>query len=974
MRILPDLQTAWWNGTVRRQLIWGVALVHAVMMSLFVYDLSLRQRDFLIESQTSQAVSLAQNLSLISATPLLSSDLSGLQELTMAIGAYPGVVHVMVLLPNGKIMAHGQSELRGQFLADFADIAISNDPKPQLLAHSQALADVVMPVLVNQDRIGWVRVGVSQSATANKLAAITQSGLLYTLLAIVVGVLLAWALASRLTRRLTALAKVADDVSIGKSQVRAWVTGRDEVSHLARAFNVMLDALGAQWQKEADLKDALKAEKELAQVTLASIGDAVITVDAQGLVTVMNEAAQNLTGRPLSQVLHTMVNDFLEFKDSATQDRLPSPVVQVLATGVAAQSGRHTVLLTHQGSLVPVDSLATPIFAENGCLMGCVLVLRDVSEREMVQERLQWQAGHDALTGLPNRVLLADRFERALEKSNRDNTQLAVCLLDLDKFKPVNDTYGHATGDALLVELTARLNQELRAVDTLTRLGGDEFVILLEDLADAVDLTGLLDRILQTLAEPFEINGQRIEITGSLGLTVYPSDNSDPDTLLRHADQAMYVAKQTGRDRYHRFDVLQDLELASVHQTLARVKQAIVDDELRLYYQPKVNLRNGVVEGFEALLRWQHPQDGMIPPLSFLPLVEQSDVIVDIGEWVITQALAQLAQWQQMGEVWPVSVNIAARHFQREDFFGRLQHLLARYPQVSPALLEFEVLESVALGDVGAMNALMANCRALGIRFSLDDFGTGYSSLSYLKRIPVHTLKIDQSFVRDMIDDVDDRALVESIIHIASLFKLSVIAEGVETQDQGVLLLRLGCDVVQGYGIARPMPAEQVLAWATQFQLDPQWCLWGSVKWELGDLPLLMAQRDHGAWIEDMLLAVAQSRPSNFLQARVQDPHLCHLGHWFDGQGQQRYGGLPEFVALTPVHKQMHALAVEILRLHAAGELDAVDRLCAELLASKDEWLKRLTCLQQAVLAEMTSPPILSHSTFAAYSPPSLEQ
>lgn len=489
-----------------------------------------------------------------------------------------------------------------------------------------------------------------------------------------------------------------------------------------------------------------------------------------------------------------------------------------------------------------------------------------------------------------------------------------------------------------------------------------------------MDLTGLLDRILQTLAEPFEINGQRIEITGSLGLTVYPSDNSDPDTLLRHADQAMYVAKQTGRDRYHRFDVLQDLELASVHQTLARVKQAIVDDELRLYYQPKVNLRNGVVEGFEALLRWQHPQDGMIPPLSFLPLVEQSDVIVDIGEWVITQALAQLAQWQQMGEVWPVSVNIAARHFQREDFFGRLQHLLARYPQVSPALLEFEVLESVALGDVGAMNALMANCRALGIRFSLDDFGTGYSSLSYLKRIPVHTLKIDQSFVRDMIDDVDDRALVESIIHIASLFKLSVIAEGVETQDQGVLLLRLGCDVVQGYGIARPMPAEQVLAWATQFQLDPQWCLWGSVKWELGDLPLLMAQRDHGAWIEDMLLAVAQSRPLNFLQARVQDPHLCHLGHWFDGQGQQRYGGLPEFVALTPVHKQMHALAVEILRLHAAGELDAMDRLCAELLASKDEWLKRLTRLQQVVLAEMTSPPILSPSTFAAHSPPSLEQ
>ncbi|MDD2880008.1 MAG: EAL domain-containing protein [Rhodoferax sp.] len=834
MRDHPVRLPGWLSGTVRRQLIWGVALVHAVMMSLFVYDLSLRQRDFLIESQTSQAISLAQNLSLISATPLLSSDLSGLQELTMAISAYPGVTHVMVVLPSGKIVAHGQPGLRGQFLADADRFAVAVDPSPQLLVRSSTLADVVVPVLVQRDRIGWVRVGVSQSATATRLAAITQSGLLYTLLAIAVGVVLAWLLASRLTRRLTALAKVADEVSTGKSQVRAMAGGSDEVSHLARAFNIMLDALGVQRQTERDLKDALQAEKELAQVTLASIGDAVITTDARGLVSFMNEVAQHLTGWPLTQVLGKPVAGFLVFKDSATQVRLTNPVMQVLASGVAAQSSTHTVLVKPQGSLVSVESLATPIFSERGPVLGhvlgCVLVLRDVSERDQVQERLQWQASHDALTGLPNRVLLADRFERALEKSRRDSTQLAVCLLDLDKFKPVNDTYGHSVGDALLVALTARLNQELRAVDTLTRLGGDEFVILLEDLADDVDLTKLLARILQTLSEPFELQGHHIAITGSLGFTVFPADGSDPDTLLRHADQAMYVAKQTGRNRYHRFDVLQDIQQESVQQTLARVSQAIVDNELLLYYQPKVNLRTGDVVGFEALLRWQHPQDGMIPPLSFLPLVEQSDVIVAIGEWVIEQALKQLALWQQQGQTWPVSVNIAARHFQQEDFLPRLQILLACYPQVSASLLEFEILESVALGDVGAMKTLIANCRALGIDFSLDDFGTGYSSLSYLKRIPVQTLKIDQSFVRDMLEDADDRALVESIIHIASLFKLHVIAEGVETQDQGGLLLRLGCDVVQGYGIARPMPAEQVFAWASAFVTDPQWRQWAGVQ------------------------------------------------------------------------------------------------------------------------------------------------
>lgn len=954
MKLLPGQWPAWLSGTVRRQLIWGVALVHAVMMSLFVYDLSLRQRDFLIESQASQAVSLAQNLSLISATPLLSSDLAGLQELTTAISAYPGVVHAMVLLPSGKIVAHGQRELRGQFLADFDRFGKVVDPQPKLLLRSEAMADVVMPVSVNQDRIGWVRVGVSQSATATKLAAITQSGLLYTLLAIVVGVVLASLLANRLTRRLTALARVADDVSAGGLQVRAVESGRDEVSHLARAFNVMLNALEVQWRKEENLKAALQVEKELAQVTLASIGDAVITVDAQGLVTFMNEAAQNLTGWPLGQVLHTPGADFLVFKDSATQDRLSNPVTRVLASGVAVQSGTHTVMVTRQGSLVSVETLASPIFGDHDCILGCVLVLRDVSEREMVQERLQWQAGHDALTGLPNRVLLTDRFERALEKSNRDNTQLAVCLLDLDKFKPVNDTYGHAVGDALLVGLTARLNQELRAVDTLTRLGGDEFVILLEDLADAVDLTGLLDRILQTLAEPFEINGHHIEITGSLGLTVFPTDESDPDTLLRHADQAMYVAKQTGRNRYHRFDVLQDLQQASEHQTLERVKQAIEDDELLLYYQPKVNLRSGVVQGFEALLRWQHPQDGMIPPLSFLPLVEQSDVIVDIGEWVIAQALAQLAQWQIAGAAWPVSVNIAARHFQREDFFARLQSLLAGYPQVSPALLEFEILESVALGDVGAMNALMANCRALGIRFSLDDFGTGYSSLSYLKRIPVQTLKIDQSFVRDMLDDVDDLALVESIIHIASLFKLSVIAEGVETQEQGVLLMRLGCDVVQGYGIARPMPASHVFDWATQFRPDRQWSLWADVKWKLSDLPLLMAQQDHVAWVK-RVVSMAQGAPLGLPQAQLPDPHQCGFGHWFDGPGQQRYGDMPEFQAICQVHLQVHVLGSEIMQLHAAGELAAAAELCASLLACKDQLLLLLDDLQQAALMKITS-------------------
>jgi diguanylate cyclase (GGDEF)-like protein len=483
----------------------------------------------------------------------------------------------------------------------------------------------------------------------------------------------------------------------------------------------------------------------------------------------------------------------------------------------------HGALLTNNSLAIPVESLASPIFSMGGELIGSVLVARDVSEKYKVQDRLQWQAGHDALTGLPNRALLADRFDRALDKAKRNATQLVVCLLDLDHFKPINDAYGHDIGDKLLVEVVTRLNQQMRDVDTLSRLGGDEFVILLEDLENIDDVDRLMQRILNILAEPFCIEDRILNVSASIGLSVFPSDNSDPDTLLRHADQAMYVAKQTGRNRYHLFDLRQDFERESMHQTVQRVRQAIINNELLLHFQPKVNLRSGSIAGFEALLRWQHPQDGMIPPLSFLPAVEQSDVIVEIGEWVIEQALHQIKRWRLEGQDWPISVNIAARHFQKADFLDRLVNILSRHSDVSAAHLEFEILESVALGDVQALNALIASCRNLGIQFSLDDFGTGYSSLSYLKRIPVQTLKIDQSFVRDMLKDPDDMALVESIINIAKLFRLHVVAEGVESQQQGLLLQSLGCNTVQGYGIARPMPASQCVNWASRYLTGERW-------------------------------------------------------------------------------------------------------------------------------------------------------
>jgi len=352
----------------------------------------------------------------------------------------------------------------------------------------------------------------------------------------------------------------------------------------------------------------------------------------------------------------------------------------------------------------------------------------------------------------------------------------------------------------------------------------------------------------------------------------------------------------------------------------------------------------------EALLRWQHPQDGLIPPLDFLPLAEQTDLIVDIGEWLIEQALRQMEQWQATGAVWPVSVNIAAHHFQREDFAARLAQLLARHPAVAPALLEIEILESVALHDLQRASDRIAACQRLGVGFALDDFGTGYSSLSYLKHLPVGTLKIDQSFVRDMLDDNQDITIVEAVIGLAQLFNRSVIAEGVESAEHGVLLMRLGCDEAQGYGIARPMPASQVADWARLYRPDPDWALWADVRWEISNLPLLVAQHDHLQWVKRVTLAV-ENAPLGLSAAELKSHHQCRFGHWYYGHGQATYGHLPEFTAIEPVHVRVHETGAEIIRLRDTGEVGRARELCSTLLGLKDQILMLTHALQVAVLS-----------------------
>ena len=472
--------------------------------------------------------------------------------------------------------------------------------------------------------------------------------------------------------------------------------------------------------------------------------------------------------------------------------------------------------LRKDGTLYWVESTIVATNDSEANVQKYVSIRFDVTEKRKLMEVLQWRADHDVLTGLPNRSLLYYRFKQSAAIAHRNHSSLAVCVLDLDGFKLINDRYGHAIGDRLLVEVSNRLKKIIRGEDTVARLGGDEFVILL-GLLHVNELEMAMQRILTSLSLAYTIDGIELNISASIGVTLYPKDDADIDSLLRHADQAMYRAKLRGRDCFHLFNMLLDNEARTAFETVVLVSKALHDGELCLHYQPKINLSSGTVIGYEALLRWQHPQEGMIYPQNFLPFVEQTNLIVDIGNWVIEQALTQISHWAEVGKTWSVAVNIAALHFQREDFVETLKNLLSRFPNSAPQMLDIEIVESVMLENIPLVVKNINECKKLGITFSLDDFGTGYSSLSYLKQLETNSIKIDQSFIRGILYDKNSLLLTIAIIGLAKSFNREIIAEGVETVEQAKLLMRLGCDSAQGYGFAKPMPVEAVIDWANEF-------------------------------------------------------------------------------------------------------------------------------------------------------------
>ena len=558
-------------------------------------------------------------------------------------------------------------------------------------------------------------------------------------------------------------------------------------------------------------EDALYVEKDRALVTLNSIGDAVLCTDIAGNVTYLNLVAETMTGWSREQAEGKPLAEVFRIIDGSTRQTAQDPMEMAVKQNQAVGLTANCVLIRRDGVETAIEDSAAPIHDRAGSIIGAVIVFRDVSAARAMSLRMTRAAEHDLVTDLPNRLLLKDRISQAIALARRQKRQAAVLFLDLDQFKHINDSLGHAVGDELLKSVSQRLVTGLRASDTVSRVGGDEFVVLLSDINGPEDANTCAEKILFLLAAPHSVGVQvlHLHINGSIGISVYPQDGESADILIQNADTAMYHAKKNGRNNFQFFN--EDMNLKAVeHQFLeSSLRRALERQEFLLHYQPKVNLDTGKITGGEALIRWQHPDRGLVPPSQFIPVAEDCALIIQIGRWVMREACRQTRSWQDAGlPPLPISVNVSAIEFRDKGFIQGVRTILSE-TGLAAEYLELELTEGVLMKDAGSTSTVLEELKKMGVRLAVDDFGTGYSSLSYLQQFPIDVLKIDQSFVRQITGDKDHPTIAAAIIDMGKNLKHLVIAEGIETQEQKAYLQHHHCTEGQGYLFSRPVDACQ---------------------------------------------------------------------------------------------------------------------------------------------------------------------
>ena len=557
------------------------------------------------------------------------------------------------------------------------------------------------------------------------------------------------------------------------------------------------------------LQDALFEEKERARVTLNCIGDAVACTDAGGNITYLNATAEALTGWSLDEALGKAATEILRILDAATREVIPNPMKVELGQKQSLHLPPNSLLLRRDGFETPIEDSVAPIHDIDGRPTGTVIVFRDVSTTRAMELQMAHSAQHDFLTGLPNRMLIADRILQTIALAPRHEKKAAVLFLDLDGFKHINDSLGHAVGDMLLQSVAARLVSCVRAADTVSRQGGDEFVVLLSQMEQSEDGAITARRMLQEVAKVHNIAGHDLHITTSIGVSVFPDDGEDAETLIKNADTAMYLAKENGRQGYQFFKPAMNVRAVERQSIEEKLRRALERNEFEIHYQPKISLGTGQITGAEALLRWTHPVLGSVSPGRFIPVAEDCGVIMSIGNWVLREACKQARAWVAAGlPITTMAVNISAIEFRCDTFLDGVFEILDETGLPS-SLLELELTESVLMKNAGSTAAILQSLKERGVQLAVDDFGTGYSSLSYLRKFPIDALKIDQSFVRQITNSSEEPTIVAAVISMGRSLKLRVVAEGVETEKELAFLHRNLCDEAQGYLFSRPVPPKQ---------------------------------------------------------------------------------------------------------------------------------------------------------------------
>jgi diguanylate cyclase (GGDEF)-like protein/PAS domain S-box-containing protein len=557
------------------------------------------------------------------------------------------------------------------------------------------------------------------------------------------------------------------------------------------------------------MQEELFEEKERAQVTLNSIGDAVICTDISGNITFLNLVAVRMTGwsrdeaagRPMAEVFHVL--------DATSRKTTPNPMEMAVRQNRTMHLPSNCILIQRDGGEIPIEDSIAPIHDREGRVTGVVIVFRDVSSGQTMALQLAYSAHHDFLTGLPNRKLLNDRVSQAILTATRYMNKVAVLFLDLDGFKHINDSLGHSIGDRVLQSVAKRLVDSVRGSDTVSRQGGDEFVVLLSEVAHSEGVAIAARRLLQVGAEPHSIGQHELYVTACIGVSVYPEDGMDVETLIKNADTAMYQAKENGRQSYQFFEPAMNVRAVERQSIEGSLRRALERQEFTVHYQPKINLRTGEISGAEALIRWTHPTRGPVSPAQFIPVAEDCGLILPIGNWVLLEACKQAQAWVEAGlPLGTMGVNISAVEFRNENFLEGVFAIL-KDTGLNPNLLELELTESVLMKRPESTASVLRALRAKGVQVAVDDFGTGYSSLSYLQKFSIDALKIDQSFVRRITTAPDETTIVNAVISMAHSLKLRVVAEGVETIKELEFLEAHQCDEAQGYFFSRPVLPEQ---------------------------------------------------------------------------------------------------------------------------------------------------------------------